>query len=417
MVNRSDLRKVILDWCGWLERAKVSCFTRDISFTMPVNQALALTGVRRAGKSFSAVNFILENDASVFYMNFEDPFFSIEFSVTIFDQLITAYVEEFGKEPVYLIFDEIQNINSWERWVRKTVDLKKYKIILSGSSAKLLSSEVATALTGRGVERNIWPLSFKEYLRFSGKKCESDNEYLAAIREYMNFGGMPEIVLLKDENQKVELLRQYLTDIISKDILNRYQIRSKRTLDQIVIYYLTNISSLHSYNSVKNAFDVNLDTVRDYTKYLGECFLIFEVNRYHPNLKVSARDPKKIYSIDTGLRNFNSASHSTDLGRLAENIVFVELKRRGYEISYFKDNFEADFVATQHSEPNLIVQVCYSDMRDESTYNREIRATTEAMQQLKMHEAFIVTENRHETLKINADLIHMVPLYEWLLEK
>jgi len=416
MVNRSEIRRVILEWRQWFEHTKSICHARDISLSMPQNQALVLTGVRRAGKSFSTVNLVLKKESPIFYMNFEDPLFSLESSVRILDNLISVYVEEFGKEPHYLIFDEIQNIESWERWVRKNVDLRRYKIILTGSSAKLLSSEVATALTGRGIERNIWPLAFKEFLRFSQKECKSENEYLAAVKEYMDFGAFPEVVLSNDKNRKIELLRQYLTDIVSKDILNRYQIRSKRTLDQIIIYYLTNISSLHSYNSVKNAFGVNLETVADYTKYLEECFLVFEVTRYHPNMKIKARDPKKIYCIDTGLRNFNSASMFDDFGKLAENTVFIELKRRGRRASYFKENYEVDFVVTEYGKAKSIIQVCYSDIMDEEVFKRETRAALEAAKCLNLKEATVITKNRHEKLKMEKKTIRFVPLYEWLRE-
>lgn len=416
MVDRSDLRKVIIDWRGWFERTKANCLARNIPLKMPANQALVLTGVRRAGKSFSAINFVLEEKSPVFYMNFEDPFFSIETSVTVLDQLISVYVEENGSEPAYLIFDEIQNIENWERWIRKAVDLKKYKIILTGSSAKLLSSEVASSLTGRGIERNIWPLSFKEFLAFSKRTCKSDNEYLAAMKEYMEYGAFPEVVLTKDKNQKKELLRQYLTDIVSKDILNRYQIRSKRTLDQLIIYYLTNVSSLHSYNSYKKAFGVNVETVSDYTSYLEDCFMVFEVNRYHPNMKVRARDPKKIYAVDTGLRNFNSASHSTDFGKLAENIVFVELKRRGRDISYYKDSYETDFVTTEYGNVTSLFQVSYSDLKDKALFEREMRAISEAMEYCSLNEATILTQDRHEKVKSKGKTIQLMPLYEWLLD-
>ncbi len=416
MINRSDIRKVVMEWQGWLKMTKSSCFLRDISLSLPDNQALVLTGVRRAGKSFSAVNIILNETSPVFYMNFEDPLFTLDSSVGIIDQLISVYVEEYGSEPRFILFDEIQNIEMWERWVRKMVDLKRYKIMITGSSAKLLSSEAATSLTGRGIERNIWPLSFKEYLRFLNRSCATENEYLAAIKDYLEYGSFPEVVLKKDNAQKIELLRQYLTDIVSKDILTRYEVRSKRVLDQLITYYLTHISSLHSYNSYKKAFGVNIETVGDYTKYLEECFLLFEVNRYHPNMKVQARDAKKIYSVDTGIRNFNCASHSVDIGKLAENAVFVELKRRGKTVCYYKENYETDFVTTEYGKVTSAIQVCYSDMNDEKLFNRETRAVCEAMDGCKLNESVIVTQNRCETLKIGGKLVNLIPLYDWLMK-
>lgn len=413
--HRGEIKEVIDSWADWLVRCHQASIPRDASLTLPEKLALAVIGVRRSGKTFAAANLLKSRQSNTFYMNFEDPFFIQNNSVTILDDLISVFTEFSKRTPELLLFDEIHNIDGWERWVRKMVDLKKYQIILTGSSARMLSSELATSLTGRSLSQTIWPLSFKEYLRFQNRECQNADEYLGALREFMQWGGFPEIVLSSSDNQKTEMLRQYLTDILYKDIIKRNEIRTTRNLEQLVRFYLTNISNLHSYNSIKKAFGLNVETAREYTGFLQDAFLIFEVNRFHPNLKVQARDAKKIYVVDTGLRNANAASPHHDLGKLAENVVYIHLRRLKKEVSYFKNEGEVDFVITDFGKPKEALQVCYSDLKEEETFKRETTSLIECLQALKLTMGLILTLKREETLTIKNKTINFIPLYKWLI--
>lgn len=421
MISRSDLKKALDDWTAWFWAAEKFSIERRQKIVHPLEHALALIGVRRCGKTYSAVSLAERfKEGTVFYFNFEDPIFYQDNSVRFLDELISIFVEYNRKTPEWVILDEIQNIAGWERWVRKQVDLKRFKIVLTGSSSKLLSSELATAIAGRCHAVVVWPLSFAEYLDFTQQTPVSSDEFLAALRDYMAWGGFPEVVLKADPSEKLRILSQYLNDIVLKDVISRHQLRHKRALDQILLHYFTNPSSLHSYSSLKKAYGIGTDTSAEYTGYLNEAFLVFEVTRFHPNLKVQSRDPKKIYVIDTGLRNIYARSPEADYGKLAENIVFLELMRRGGGIHYFRHeatSAEVDFIKTDLGKPISAIQVCYSNLENKKTYERETQALLTCLESLHLSSGLILTKDREESITLKDKKIKLIPLYRWLMEE
>ncbi len=421
MILNLTIKEVIDEWQEWAKNViKIKHNRNNLNLDFIAGNALALIGVRRAGKTFYALDiaskkFSIEN---ILYMNFEDPYFISNNSVNELDKLIETCTEYSFNIPKLLILDEIQNIDSWEKWVRKNIDLKKYKIIVTGSSAKLLSSEIASSLTGRSISHHIWTLSFNEFLKFKGVNDKlTKNEYLAYFKMYMLEGAFPETTQLTKKTAKQTQLKQYFEDIIHKDIIKRYEIRNTKNLYLIANYYLTNLSSLHSTHSVKKALNINAETVGEYTNHMEDAFLVFSISRYHTNLKIQSRDPKKIYVIDTGLRNVIARSISEDLGKLAENIVFIELKRQNKEIYYYKDEQEVDFIITDNFKPKEAIQVSYSDLNDSSTYKREINALLSCLKNLNLKEGLILTKNREEFIKLDNKIIRMIPLYLWMMKK
>lgn len=414
MTSRSDLKEVIDEWGGWLRRATHDQYPRPFSFEIPKKHALALVGVRRSGKSFAAASLV-KAPSDVLCINFEDPYFIEHHSVALLDEIVSVFTEFSKRSPQTILFDEIHNIDGWERWVRKMIDLQRYHIVLTGSSAKMLSMELATTLTGRCVTQTVWPLSFQEFLSFTQTTCANTDEYLGAFRGYLQWGGFPEVVLAPTEQEKKTLLEQYLTDILYKDIIKRNEIRSPKNMEVLVRYYLTNVSSLHSYNSVRKAFALSVETVRDYTLFLQDAFLVFEVSRYHPNMKVQSRDAKKIYAIDTGLRNVNASSSQSDFGKLVENVVYLELRRRGKETCYFKEKGETDFLVTRFGKPVEAVQVCYGIENNEGTWRREVDSLLECLKATQLDEGMILTQKREEMLQLEGKTISFVPLHKWLL--
>lgn len=414
-MSRSDIKKVIDAWSEWLGDCHIHQIRRQLELNLSGHLARTFIGVRRCGKSYAAASLLEKDSKKSLYINFEDPFFIQKNSVDVLDEIISVFTEYHQKTPEVLLFDEIHNINGWERWVRKMVDLKKFKIMVTGSSAKMLSSELATALTGRSLAKTIWPLSFGEFLLFQKITCRNEDEYVGALRRFLQWGGFPEIALTNEENQKTALLRQYLTDILYKDIIKRYEIRTSRNLEQLVRYYLTNTSSLHSYNSIRKAFGLNVETVKEYTSHLQEAFLIFEVNRFHPNLKVQARDAKKVYCVDTGLRNANASTQNEDFGKLAENAAYIHLRRQGQDVTYFKENGEVDFLVTEFGKPKQAIQVCYDDLENAETGGREIESLIEGLAATHLAEGQILTRTREEKIRKGGKVIELTPLYKWLL--
>ncbi len=414
----SDLKKSIDVWHALYERNLKKLKPRDFSFRMykKQNLALAFTGVRRCGKTFAAIQVAKLSEAKrVLYFNFEDPLFYALGTVLDLDELISVYSEYYGGPPELVIFDELQNVEGWERWARKAIDLGLFQLVITGSSAKMLSSEISTSLSGRCLEKKVWPLGFSDFLKFKNIVCQTQNEYLGIFREYQEWGGFPEVALSEDVQFKADLLGQYLSDIVLRDVVNRYEIRNKKTLDQITNYYFTNLSSLYSYTALKNALQTNAETAQTYTGYLSDAFLVFEINRYHYKLKVQMRDPKKLYVIDTGLRNVNVRLHQEDYGRQVENIVFLQLAREGCEVSYFKEVQETDFLITHHGKPLSAIQVCDSNMENPTTYQREVNGLLACLKKTKLKKGFILTRSREEKLKVDSCEVELMPVYQWLL--
>lgn len=402
---------IITEWAQSAEQTLTEVKPREIQIEFSKTGAIALIGVRRCGKTSLALLLAKKTSAANFlYINFEDPRFIEHSDYSVFDILIETYVENNKQYPQVIVFDELQNILGWERWVRKFIDSKKTKLIITGSSAKLLSGELATAVAGRVLEYQIWPLSFKEYCNLNRTQ-----ETLALLPEYIEYGGFPEVVLTPQFNLKKKILKQYFTDILFNDVMIRKEIRDKHTLDQIIYHYLTNISCHHSYSALKKAYQLGGSTPQNYTSYLKDAFLIFEVERYHKNLKVQSRDTKKVYSIDTGLRNINSKSLTEDDGKLLENIIFLELLRRENKIYYFKQIMETDFVLVDGHKAIQAIQVTDSDLEDEKTFKREVYGLVECLQFIGLNEGLILTRNRKEILKIEKLRIKMIPCREWLL--
>ncbi len=424
MSDLASLRLVFDQWQDWAKDVIDNKFHRkSLAYSFETKHALALIGVRRSGKTFYAIDsaeeFIQANKlklSSMLYINFEDPYFINFNSTDELDNLITIYTERFLAKPEIVILDEIQHIDQWQRWVRKYIDLEEFKIIVTGSSAKLLSKEISSSLTGRSVERKIYPLSFAEYLDVKvipNQKLDY-RLYNSHLKNYLQDGAFPELVHIKDEFKRKELLREYLQDIVYRDIVNRYEIRSIHNLNLLVNYYLTNISSSHSSYSIKKALEIPVDTASEYTQYLEDAFLILNISRYHPNLKVQKRDSRKFYAIDTGLRNANSSSATDDFGKLFENTVFLELKRRYQDLYYYKEDQEVDFVITENYKIKSFIQASYSDLQDPETYSRELGALESAMKVNKLKEGLIITLNREENIKIENGQIKMIPFYKWM---
>lgn len=414
MATRGELKKALQDWLQWLTKNSHLIVHRSSFINQQKDLCLALTGVRRCGKSSMAVQLAQERLGETFFFNFEDPIFFPGATVEVIDQLLLLYEEETGKAPKLVILDEIQNVQGWERWVRKAIDLGHYQIIVTGSSSHLLSSEIATAISGRVIEQTIWPLSFSEYLMFLGKTPSTKGIWLRALENYLRWGGFPKVILTSDENDRVILLKQYLSDIVLRDVVARHSIKSQQALHQVVSFYLTGLSCLHSYNSLRKAFEISIELASTLTGYLTQAFLVFEMGRYHPNLKVQARDPKKIYVIDTGLRTVSLQSNREDWGRLAENAVYLELRRRNKQVFYYKQKQEVDFVITELGKPVDAIQVCYSNLEDPETGDREIDALLECLQTLELSSGKILTLSLEDKLLKEGKTIHLIPLYQWL---
>jgi hypothetical protein len=233
------------------------------------------------------------------------------------------------------------------------------------------------------------------------------------LKEYAAYGGFPEVVL-KEKNFKNILLNQYFTDIINKDIVNRYNTNSTKTFD-LAKYLLTNISSLFSFRSARAATGLGMETIEKYTSFITESYLVNFMPFFSYSLKIQNQYPKKVYCIDTGLRNVVSFKFSEDMGRIAENLVFIELKRRGKEVYYWKGEHEVDFVIKENLKPEGLIQVSWN-IEDKKTKIREINGLTEAMNEFNLSDGLIITGDYSGEERIDDNTIKYVPLWKWLLD-
>lgn len=344
-----------------------------------------LSGVRRCGKS-TLLRQLMKKTTCYYYFNFEDPR-SINFEVKDFNKLEQIFHEEFGNCRYYF-FDEIQNIQNWERFVRKLHDTGR-KVIITGSNASLLSRELGDRLTGRHLSYPIFPFSYNENLNLLNRERSADS-----FKEYIRTGGFPEFLKFGNE----QILHQLLHDIITRDIITRYQIRDYKCLLEMAVFLLTHVGKEFSYTRLKNHFGLgSVNTVINYIGYLENSYLLFTVPKFSFSFTKQRASLKKVYSVDTGLAKANSASLTNDKGRLLENIVFLHLKKKYNEIFYFRNNFECDFIVKEQGKITKAVQVCYQ--LNDDNMKREITGLKEAMKATNAEEGFIVTFDQKDQIE------------------
>ncbi|MBI5555605.1 MAG: ATP-binding protein, partial [Elusimicrobia bacterium] len=297
------------------------------------NLIKVITGVRRCGKSVFVHQLFKDKDYA--YVNFDD-----ERLIGIQANSLNDFLEcakELQPDFKSIFLDEIQNVTGWELFVNR-LKRQDYNLVVTGSNSKLLSRDLATHLTGRHFSVELYPFSFKEFLDYRGFPVKADDFYItekrAAVKkfleEYLNYGGFPEIFKLES---KAAYLRELYDKIIMRDIILRYSIKYSQDLKEMALYAFSNFASRFSFNKIKNIFEIkSVHTVKNYINYLEEAYLLFQLTTFSRKLKEQIKLPKKIYCIDTGMINSIVSRSNFDYGRLIENLVFLELKRRRKEI-------------------------------------------------------------------------------------
>ncbi|OGH88110.1 MAG: hypothetical protein A3J93_04035 [Candidatus Magasanikbacteria bacterium RIFOXYC2_FULL_42_28] len=424
----SEQRQNFLNTAGQIERDILT--HPDFSHWRALKEIIVITGVRRSGKSFLLRLIWQKIQATVpvapdnfLYVNFDDEKM-INFKSADFDLLLETFYEIFKvnhHQNIFLFFDEIQNISGWEKFLNRLQESDKFKIFVTGSNATLLSKEISSALTGRNFSLTLYPLSFREFVNFKNKKLldtrarhltENRAQLKKLFNGYSENGGFPEIVL----NGYRPLLQEYLKNIIYRDIVLRRRIRHEFNLREIVAFVVSNIGVVLSLDNIaKMTGTKNLMTVKNYLGYLEDSFLFFNLPRHSYSIKQQIYNPDKIFTVDPGLYHEVSTASSTNDGRLLENIVFLELKRRSQTIFYFKENNECDFVIQGKNKVMSAMQVTKS--LDLSNRDREINGLLEAVKKFNLKNGLILTMDQSEVIKIKNQKITAMPIWQWLLEK
>jgi len=432
-MEENNLLEILVKWNFWDQKATLGFpreITKNIINYLKGPEIISLKGVRCSGKStilFQIIDTLLSQGVEpkdILFINFEEPLFFQQRESIILDRIYAIYRERVNPGRfAYVFLDEVQEIPGWEKWVRAKTDLKEAKVFVTGSSSRLLTAEFGTLLTGRHISFTVYPLSFKEFLRFKGLKETSDPVSIIGekaliknlLHEYMQFGGFPEVVLKDRHDFKDKLLKQYFEDIVYRDIVSRYKVRDIATLKNIALFYMTNISSLSAYNRIKNTLNVPLEVARKYSGFLAESFLVREVMKHSFKVREQLRNPKKVYAIDTGMRNAVSYRFSQDMGRIAENIVFLTLLQQEKEVYYFKERGEVDFLVRKGMAPESLIQVCMAD-ENSKAWERELQSLEDALQAVELKRGLLITENREEIVSFKNGEIRAVPFWKWLLE-
>ncbi|WP_194847499.1 ATP-binding protein [Candidatus Neptunochlamydia vexilliferae] len=378
---------------------------------------LIISGIRRSGKS--TIQRVLQQKLpeSDYYLNFDDERL-VRFGVEDFQVLLEVFAELFGKQSTFY-FDEIQNIDGWEQFVRRLYE-KGNKIYITGSNARLLSQELGTHLTGRYIRFEVYPLSFKEiiqheYPQVLTKKTPTTDDVGMALHhfsDYLKHGGIPEYYKFR----KAEYLKDLYEGILYRDIAARYNITNEKPIRELVYYFASNIGKEFSYRKLGEAVGLSSPhTVSNYCDYLEKCYLCFFLSRYSHSLKKQILYNKKCYMIDPALIRTIGFRVSKDRGRLLENIVFLHLKMLGLEVYFHKEKKECDFITRKENRITQAIQVSAS-LSDEKVKNRELEGLMEAMNAYGLKEGLIITENEQNTLDINSFTVKVIPIWKWLLE-
>ncbi|MDP4009765.1 MAG: ATP-binding protein [Candidatus Shapirobacteria bacterium] len=380
-------------------------------------QITVISGLRRVGKSTllaQIANKYLKDD--YYFVNFEDERL-LNFEVKDFDLLHETLISLFGEKHTFL-FDEIQNVPEWERFVRRLHD-QGYKFIVTGSNASLLSQELGNRLTGRYLRVELFPFSFKEFLLFKNVKVpdlkvlttKEKGQLVGLTKDYVVSGGIPDSL----KYPELKIHKTLYDDVLYRDIATRYKLDNVKSLKELTFYLVSNISTLISFNKLKELLKLgSVNTIKSYIDYLENSWLFFVVNKYAYSVKEQQIAAKKVYGIDTGLAVSVGFNFSENSGKLMENVVYLKLRREYQDIYYYKtaQNYEVDFFLPKI---NSFIQVSqYFDLPE--TQERELRAIVAAVQEHKgVTSSRLITESDKQTVDREGIKIEVVPLYEWLL--
>lgn len=386
-----------------------------------IPQVIILSGVRRCGKS-TWMKMIREHASEPdYYLNFDDERLA-SFQLDDCQRLVEVFIELYGVQKTFY-FDEIQSLNGWERFVRRLHNEEK-KVFITGSNTDLLSRQFGTHLTGRNIALHLFPYSFREYIQKQNESLLKEKHLggtkIAVIKKYFAefrvLGGFPEYL----RHGRKEYLQELYENILYKDVIICNSISDPNAIKNLAYYLASNNTKEFTYNSLRKLFNITgNNTVSQYCHYLAESFLCFIVERFAYSVKTQTFSPKKIYFIDQALAECVGFRMSEDRGRVLENIVFLQLLRKNYEVYYHKEKKECDFVTRDGFYVGHAIQVCES-LQDAKTKKREIAGLVDALHTYNLKEGFLITDDElgeEEIIHENKTYkIKICPAWKWLLD-
>ena len=410
---------------------------RQVQIKAIPEKAAICIGVRRCGKSTlmtQVMRQLLVNGVSrenIVAINFFDDrlhFLQHENLEIILTAYYSMFPEKKNSEMVYFFFDEIQMVSFWERFVERVLRTEKCEVYITGSSAKMLSKEIASQMRGRALSWELFPFSFKEYLSWKGVAHQwplsSQQQFFIqnAFAEYWEIGGFPEVRNV-EKNIRIKIHQEYFHAILFRDLVERHDISHPKAVSDLAYWLVDNIASPYSINKLWGYLQslghkISKGDVASCLEWFEDAYFFFSVRIFDASMRKANANPKKIYCIDHALVSSVSSGILVNTGHELENLVFVALRHHYQSIFYYRTNSgrEVDFLAQKLASKRFLVQVCES-MKNEGTKKREVRALQEAMDELGLSSGTIVTRNEEEIIVLGSKTISVVPAWKFLLQK
>ena len=416
-MNKERLKEILFDQKEVFSQQK-HLIERDIDYNRYIStrQVVMVSGIRRCGKSSLLYLFKEKmglDEREYCYFNFDDERITRE--TEVLEQVYLLHLEVYGTEPVFF-FDEVQNVEGWERFINRMYE-KGAKIFVTGSNAKLLSSEISTSLTGRNRVLSLFPFSFPEYLRYN--KAGPDTGKLSStgkalinkeFNSYLEMGGFP----LVAKEHDLELINSYFQDILYRDIVSRYRLSQVDEIRQIGLFLASNTGKLFSYSTLQKISGVkSTSSIKEYLEYYRQSWLFFYLKKFDFSVRKQLMNPKKVYTVDPAVANRLGMNFSANKGRILENLVFLELLRRGKEVYYFSGKNECDFLVKEGIGITLAIQVTWAI--DELNRKREVSGLKEPASLYGLDQALIITAGEEGDLREDGLDIKIMPFWKWAM--
>ena len=375
-------------------------------------KVVIVMGPRRSGKTtlmMQLISGLLKRGASskkILYVEMDHPL------IGSIDAVVDKFREIHGikrNDEIYLFLDEIQYIDDWGRWVKGLYDIENVNIVVSGSSTTILRPEIATYLTGRNHRIDVWPLSFREYVDFRGIP-ERNESYLYSryLEDYMLTGGYPEAVLETESTLRNMFLRSYFEDMIDRDVVRVYGVREVKALRELAAHVIENSAQVLSLNKLSKILKVPLSSLSKYMSFLESAYLFFPVEYHSGSINERKYNPKKYYTIDTGLKH--ALTGKKNLGAMAENVLYLHLHRRYRDVYYWKDKHEVDFVLKKGQK---LIECKYHDQIDGSI----LKGVGRFIENNNPRSAIIISKSLEDKIELNGRIIPIIPLWKYLMGK
>jgi uncharacterized protein len=424
-VNSDNLKGVLQQF---VSRPLPKCRARELILPVGSGKVIGLAGVRRSGKTFLFFHTIQRLAAEgigrsrLLYLNFEDDRLQPLHAEDL-DLILRCHRELFPDtigQRCYLFLDEVQNVPGWERWVRRLRDTEEVEVFVTGSSSQLLTRDLATALRGRSLTLEVFPLSFAEVLDFRGilwqpSHPDSESVVRGALEQYLRWGGFPEVVLAEDALRPL-ILGEYASLMLYRDVVERYGVRNEALIRELLRFAfrntatLVNVSKLHR-DFASLGFRVSKNTLHEYLGYLEDSFLLFLLRKDERSLRKQAHNPKKLHVIDPGLVAAFQGNPDRDVGRKLETTVFLHLRRQRRALYYYANGGEVDLC---DEEGTAFWNICWS-LSDPDTARREQQAMALGQSRARKAKGLLLYHEFASAQK--SALPEAQPAWRWLLEQ